>query len=111
MQFSDNEIVISFYKALMTMIKEPQEKRRINWQLRFFDKRISSPPHGNGQQIIQLMREELALCKQRRRSRRWFYNASEIDDVLSSYYISNRSETQLARAWDLFYSERYKVCM
>lgn len=99
-----DEVVISFFAAIMTMIKYPKAKRIIEWQIRFFDKitQNSTSPY------IRTMHDEIMLCKKRKRSRAFRYNASEIDYALNTYYISKSSIT-LCYAWNLFTTGRYKI--
>lgn len=106
-----NDLVIQFYELIRMMVKYPDSKRLINWRLRFFDKRVSEILVWNDPMLykdVSQMVQELALCKQRRRSRRWYYDLSSIDEISVAYDISH-SPSALSRAWDLFHSGHYKI--
>lgn len=110
MQYSvESEIVISFFNIILLMVKHPESKRTIDWNMRFFSKEADAAK--NNPQLfwaVSRMIEELDLCRRRKRSRFWLYNASDIDSVCAQYHI-NKSQTTLWNAWELFRTERYKV--
>ena len=104
-----SDLVISFFDLIQMMVKQPDAKRTIAWKLRFFEKQMYSiDPMSELYADARLMAEELVLCQRRRRSRRRWYNLSNLDEVLGSYYI-HKSPVTLNMAWDLFYTGRYRV--
>jgi len=103
------DIVIWFFGIILIMVKQPEAKRLIDWQTRFFNKQVSeidprSDLYGDAMRMV----EELAFCQHRRRSRRNRYNIANIDEVYGQYYI-HKSPVTLGNAWKVFYSEQYKV--
>lgn len=106
---NENEIVISFFAILSMMLKTPQAKRVIDWNMRFFDKDVSNIDPGSPIYNAALrMSEELTLCQHRRRSRFHMYNASNIDEVYNHYWI-HKSPTTLGEAWNLFETGKYRT--
>ena len=104
-----SDLVISFFDLIQMMVKRPEAKRSIAWKLRFFEKQaFSIDPKSELSADARLMVEELTLCKHRRRSRRRWYNLSNIDEVLGSYYIHS-SPVTLGMAWNLFRTGYYRV--
>ena len=104
-----NDLVIWFFGLLVTMVKQPESKRFIDWQLRFFNKQVSEMDPGSDlYQDAMRMVEELTLCKHHRRSRRYRYNMSNIDEVYGQYYI-HKSPVTLWNAWNMFHSGQYKA--
>ena len=104
-----NDLVIWFYGIILMMIKQPEAKRLLNWQLRFFERLVTSIDTSNEiYPYAMRMLEELTICQRKRRSRRKLYNVSNMDEVYGQYYI-NQSPATLQRAWDLYNSGAYKV--
>mgnify|MGYP007056168972 CR=1 FL=1 len=104
-----SDLVILFFDLIQLMVKHPEESRAINWKFLFFEKQIQSlDPMSELYTDAMQMSAELALCRRRRRSRRRWYNLSNLDDVVGSYHI-HESPTTLHSAWDLFYTGRYKT--
>lgn len=104
-----SEIVISFFALIQLMVKYPDSKRIIDWHLRFFDKDVASIRPGCPLfDAASRMNEELALCRQRRRSRAATYNISSIDEVYNHYWL-NKSPRTLGEAWNLFETGRYRT--
>ena len=104
-----SDLVIWFYGIILMMIKQPESKRQLNWQLRFFERLVSAiDPQSEVYPYAMRMIEELAICKRRRRSRRNYYNVSNLDEVYNQYYI-HPSELTLNRAWNMFISGPYRL--
>lgn len=108
MQYS-SEIVIAFFEILLLMVKHPEARRMIDWHMRFFDRDVNKLDRNSDLfRMASRMNEELTLCRRCRRSRFAMYNASDMDAAYCQYYI-NRSPTNLANAWRLFETGRYKI--
>ena len=104
-----SDLVISFFDLILMMVKQPEAKRTIAWKLRYFDKQVASiDPMSELHEDAMLMEQELALCQRRRRSRRRWYNLSNIDEVFGCYYI-HQSPATLGMAWNLFHSGKYRT--
>ena len=104
-----NDLVIWFYGIILMMIKQPEAKRLLNWQLRFFERLVNSiDPTNEVYPYAMKMQEELTFCKRRRRSRRRLYNISNMDEVYGQYYI-HPSQVTLDRAWNMFLSGAYRL--
>lgn len=104
-----NDLVIWFYGIIILMVKHPESKRLLNWQIRFFERLVNAiDPQSELYPHAMRMLEELEFCKRRRRSRRMRYNISNLDEVYGQYYI-HKSPVTLGRAWDMFLSGTYRL--
>ena len=104
-----NELVIWFYELLVMMIKHPESKRTLNWQIIFFERTVRGlDRHSAIYPFAVQMVEEIALCKRRRQTRSMFYNVSNMDEVCTQYRI-HASPVALDRAWDMFYRNGYRL--
>lgn len=104
-----SDLVIWFYGIILMMIKQPESKRLLNWQLRFFERLVNAiDPNSEVYPYARSMLEELTLCKRRRRSRQRLYNVANMDEIYGQYYI-HPSQTTLDRAWQMFMSGAYRT--
>ena len=103
-----SDLIIRFYEILRLLVEHPDAKRDIDWRIRFFEKEVDSIEKMNPMyNEAQIMKQEIAICKRRRRSRKHYYNAAVIDWVWGSYMVSH-SPVALREAWSNFYTEGYK---
>ena len=106
----NTEIVIRFFEIIRSLVEHPEDKRDINWKIRFFEKEVDQIEETDLLAIpARTMLQEIFLCQKRRRSRKHMYNASLLDEILASYRISNHSQRVLSNAWNTFVTEMYKV--
>lgn len=103
----EDEIVILFFSVMLSLIKNTSERQN-KWRSIVFKNSVAKLIK-SGSMVAARMSEELLFCEKRRRSRRYYYNVSAMDQVLNEYYISGFSENTLSNAWSLFNSGRYMI--
>lgn len=104
-----SDIVIRFFEIIGIMVECPESKRDLQWRIRFFEKEVDSIPETDPLfNAAQIMKQEIAICQRRRRSRRYYYNAAMIDWLWGSY-MTSRSPMVLTQAWNAFCAESYKI--
>ena len=105
---SDMVIIIWFFEIIAFIVKRNVSQHFIDWQIRFFNRMVRSFDHYSVVYPYALrMSDELSACN-RRRSSRWEYNISNIDEVCTQYRM-NGSTSVLNNAWNMFCSGAYKI--